>query len=182
MATDDERRRVAAALRAESGPSLMKLMRVLRVGGKDIFSRLADLIDQDCEDGRYEGVHTARPVDRGARGWTSFNERLPEPGAPVLCKGKNGAYYVGKPVTFGGERTAKVWVPHGNEYRSPAAWRPIEPPSCDREALLELSDKIVKDTEEDMDSRAGLVPAYIAGQCLRDVAKCIREACGEVAE
>ena len=43
--TDDERRRVAAALRAESGPSLMKLMQVLRVGGKDIFSRLADLIE-----------------------------------------------------------------------------------------------------------------------------------------
>ena len=45
MTTDDERRRVAAALRAESGPSLTVLMCVLGVGGKDVFSRLADLID-----------------------------------------------------------------------------------------------------------------------------------------
>ena len=51
--------------------------------------------------------------------------------------------------------------------------------TCDREALLALADKIFKDTEEDMDSRAGLVPAYISAQSLRNVAKCIREACGE---
>ena len=151
--TDDERRRVAAALRAYDGKgadadTIGEVTAIIIGAGdadgwswREIYARLADLIDPDCEDGRYEGVHTARPVDRGARGWTSFNERLPEPGAPVLCKGKNGAYYVGKPVTFGGERTAKVWVPHGNEYRSPAAWRPIEPPSCDREALLALADE-----------------------------------------
>lgn len=31
-----------------------------------LLGRLADLIDPDCEEGRYEGVHTARPVDRDA--------------------------------------------------------------------------------------------------------------------
>ena len=45
MTTDDERRRVAAALRAESGPSMMVLMGVLGVGGKDVFPRLAELIE-----------------------------------------------------------------------------------------------------------------------------------------
>ena len=34
--------------------------------GIEVFDRLADLIDPDCEEGRYEGVHTARPVDRDA--------------------------------------------------------------------------------------------------------------------
>ena len=33
---------------------------------EELHARLADLIDPDCEEGRYEGVHTARPVDRGA--------------------------------------------------------------------------------------------------------------------
>ena len=33
---------------------------------RDGLARLADLIDPDCEDGRYEGVRTARPVDRDA--------------------------------------------------------------------------------------------------------------------
>lgn len=47
MVTDDERRRVAAALRAESGPSLTKLMWLLGVGGERLFSRLADHIDPD---------------------------------------------------------------------------------------------------------------------------------------
>ena len=33
---------------------------------KELHDCLADLIDPDCEDGRYEGVRTARPVDREA--------------------------------------------------------------------------------------------------------------------
>ena len=45
MTTDDERRRVAAALRAESGPSLTVLMCVLGVWGERLFPRLADLIE-----------------------------------------------------------------------------------------------------------------------------------------
>lgn len=123
-------------------------------------------------------ARTARPVDREARWWTSFNERLPEPGAPVLCKGKNGAYYVGKPVTFGGERTAKVWVPHGNEYRSPAVWRPIEPPSCDREALLALAGELDRSLGWcEPDERRCV---HVSVGRLREVARRIREACGVV--
>lgn len=70
MATDDERREVAAWLRcaAEQGqpytePTLACFIGADRV---DIWTCLADLIDPDCDEGRYEGVHTARPVDREA--------------------------------------------------------------------------------------------------------------------
>ena len=66
MVTDDERRRVAERLRAANGPSLMVLMEVLGVDGSHVFSRLADLIDPDCDEGRYEGLRTVRPVDREA--------------------------------------------------------------------------------------------------------------------
>ena len=53
-------------------------------------------------------------------------------------------------------------------------------PSCDRDALLALADKVVADTEEDVRSE-DLVSAWQAGEALRDVASKIREACGEVA-
>ena len=43
--TDDERRRVAAALRRASGPSMAVLANVLCVGSDCAFHRLADLID-----------------------------------------------------------------------------------------------------------------------------------------
>ncbi len=95
---------------------------------KGLLGRLADLIEPSC--------------DLGSSGWTSFDERPPEPGAPVLCKGKNGAYYVGKPVTYDGERTGEVWVPRGAEYRSPAAWRPVDSPPCDRDAPLKLAEEL----------------------------------------
>lgn len=49
----------------------------------------------------------------------------------------------------------------------------------DRDALLALADKVFEDTEEDMSTRGKLIPAFIAGQCLRDVARRIREALGE---
>ena len=48
----------------------------------------------------------------------------------------------------------------------------------DRDALLALADKVVADTEEDVRSE-DLVPAWQAGEALRDVASKIREACGE---
>ena len=51
-------------------------------------------------------------------------------------------------------------------------------PECDRDALLALADKVVADTEEDVRSE-DLVPAWQAGEALRDVASKIREACGE---
>ena len=80
--TDEERREVASRLRknAENCPNISLILNVafaddaLRPNGAmdwtvtahDAAMRLADLIDPDCDDGRYEGVHTARPTDRGA--------------------------------------------------------------------------------------------------------------------
>lgn len=102
-----------------------ELLDICNVPGHDLIK--ACDASQSCRD--------TVACDREPPGWTSFDERLPEPGAPVLCKGRNGAYYVGRPVTFGGERTSRVWVPHGAEYRSPVAWRPVDPPPCNCEAL-----------------------------------------------
>lgn len=79
--TDDERRRVAERLRELSGKRDTQgfdchLANAVR--GHDfcetpceechgrLLDELADLIDPDCEDGRYEGLRTARPVDREA--------------------------------------------------------------------------------------------------------------------
>ena len=76
MATDDERREVAERLRdvarAVGGPLgdigfTEAMHRALGGGGwHDMTDRLADLIDPDCEDGRYSVARTARPVDRDA--------------------------------------------------------------------------------------------------------------------
>ena len=78
MATDDERRRVAERLRGEVGcgsswPGIERLGLILgverepRTGWEGrILTRLADLIDPDCEEGRYSVARTARPVDRDA--------------------------------------------------------------------------------------------------------------------
>ncbi len=52
-------------------------------------------------------------------------------------------------------------------------------PSCDRERLLRLAGKVFEDTEGDMRAPGKSIPTFIAGQCLRDVARHIREACGE---
>lgn len=114
---DAERRRVAARLRKAIG--LHEFAEVLGFSWtdesdwvwNDVSNLVADLIEPSC--------------DLGTSGWVSFDERLPEPGVPVLCKGENGTYYVGKPVTYDGERTGEVWVPRGAEYRLPAAWKPV---------------------------------------------------------
>lgn len=45
MVTDDERRRVAERLRRLNAPSLIALMSILDVGGRDMCARLADLIE-----------------------------------------------------------------------------------------------------------------------------------------
>lgn len=75
MPTDDERREVAERLRELDYSDLQEslicaYLDALGIKGYEdwvgIAHRLADLIDPDCEDGRYEGVHTARPVDREA--------------------------------------------------------------------------------------------------------------------
>lgn len=59
---------------------------------------------------------------RAGRTWHDFSDELPPAGASVLCRGKNGALYVGKPVTFKSNGTRKVWVPRGNQYRTPEKW------------------------------------------------------------
>ena len=82
MVTDEERREVAERLRSfvtdDSVYADVDACRVLHSIGlyyKDIdriyfsgfdVARLADLIDPDCDEGRYEGARTARPVDREA--------------------------------------------------------------------------------------------------------------------
>ena len=43
--TDDERRRVAERLRRLNAPSLIAMMSILDVGGRDMCARLADLIE-----------------------------------------------------------------------------------------------------------------------------------------
>ena len=171
MATDAERREVARRLRElevcefdgefiDCGEVENALGLVSDDGAwyeAEGVTRLADLIEPSC--------------DLGPSGWTSFDERPPEPGVPVLCKGKNGAYYVGKPVTLDGERTGKVWVPRGAEYRSPAAWRPVDSPHRDRDVLLALADDIDKQTD------GGMFDAWLEDG--HYIARRIREACGE---
>ena len=78
MVTDDERSEAAERLRDEVGcgsswPGMERLGFILGIKREPrkgwegrILTRLADLIDPDCEEGRYEGVRTARPVDREA--------------------------------------------------------------------------------------------------------------------
>ena len=82
MVTDDERREVAERLRSfvtdDSVYADVDACRVLHGIGlyyKDIdriyfsgfdVARLADLIDPDCEEGRYSVARTVRPVDREA--------------------------------------------------------------------------------------------------------------------
>ena len=63
---------------------------------------------------------------RAGRMWHDFADELPPAKKPVLCRGKNGALYVGKPVTYPkGERTREVWVPRGDQYRKPEKWMEI---------------------------------------------------------
>ena len=84
MVSDDERRRVAAALRdyasfdcedegeeeclvdcADWGERVLNLLGCGDTEG-ECYASLADLIDPDCEEGRYSVARTARPVDREA--------------------------------------------------------------------------------------------------------------------
>ena len=62
---------------------------------------------------------------RAERTWHDFSDELPPVGVSVLCRGKNGALYVGNPVTFKGNGTRKVWVPRGDQYRTPEKWMEV---------------------------------------------------------
>lgn len=63
---------------------------------------------------------------RAERTWHDFADELPPVGVSVLCRGKNGALYVGKAVTLNGSVTREVWVPRGNQYRTPEKWMEVE--------------------------------------------------------
>ena len=47
--TDEERSEVARRLRRLNAPSLIALMSILGVGGRDMCARLADLIEPSCD-------------------------------------------------------------------------------------------------------------------------------------
>ena len=85
MVSDDERREVAERLRKKSRKYARELfsrhtsinayheVREVLYGTDgapkslcEFFDRLADLIDPDCDEGRYSVARTARPVDRDA--------------------------------------------------------------------------------------------------------------------
>ena len=66
-------RMTTSNVRSAYGPSVLRALGLHSIGHEsgdfytlDSVARLADLVDPDCDDGRYEGVHTARPVDREA--------------------------------------------------------------------------------------------------------------------
>lgn len=85
MATDEERRRVARNVRENyirggmgcrtastyNIALAVGIVPEMLVEDIELWNRLADLIDPDCEEGRYEDVRTARPVDREACGEVS---------------------------------------------------------------------------------------------------------------
>ena len=152
MPTNDERRRLAGNMRVFDVVSDAHGRCWLNgtLFGMDITTRseedlrngmahLASFIDPDSIPDNQDGTERllSEPVD----GWTSYGDKFPGPGAPVLCKGKNGAVYVGKPVTVNGKSTNVVWVPRGGEYRAPSAWMPIEAKAgavkvdCDRKTV-----------------------------------------------
>ena len=114
MTSDDERREVAARLRKATG--LHEFAEVLGFDWtddsdwvwNDVSNLVADLIEPEPE-----------------RTWHDFSDELPPVGVSVLCRGKNGALYVGKPVTFKGNVTCKVWVPRGDQYRTPEKWMEV---------------------------------------------------------
>ena len=103
MVTDDERREVAERLRGmhdyETAVPIIRACLGLKRGElmddetrRRMSDRLADLIDPDCDKGRYEGVHTARPVDREAllsvaRGLETFARSSGDGFEPVLSGG-----------------------------------------------------------------------------------------------
>ena len=78
MTSDFERREAAERLRDcrggwSSGSCYYTIINAIGApdtsredGGHALYGILADLIDPDCESDRYEGVHTARAVDREA--------------------------------------------------------------------------------------------------------------------
>ena len=76
--------------------------------------------------GKSEASGRVRAVCVDCLASTDWLAGTDEAGVSVLCRGKNGALYVGKPVTLKGNATRKVWVPRGDQYRTPEKWMEIE--------------------------------------------------------
>ena len=131
MVTDDERRRVAERLRRLNAPSLIAMMSILDVGGRDLCSRLADLIE------------------------------------PPACPSRAVRAYAEEVDWHTGES------PLVHELRGIADRMDRECAPVDRDALLALAE----DVDGAADDSGGFEP--LAGM-LRDIARSIREACGEV--
>ena len=101
MKTNDERRRVAEKLReyaswddegclvdcADWGERVLNLLGCGDDEG-ECYACLADLIDPDCEDGRYSVARTVRPVDRDAL--LALADELEEEPGPIcgMCMGQ----------------------------------------------------------------------------------------------
>lgn len=58
--------------------------------------------------------------------WHDFPKELPPKRRPILCKSRNGVYYVGEAVEINGEVADSVWVPEGGRYRRPSKWKEID--------------------------------------------------------
>ena len=178
MATDDERRRVAERLREFTKDNQWPLT----VGGNsstiryaisdivfgdkkyhsgvDLLDRLADLIEPDTNTDTTKGIE----FDAFSHGIDSIYEWCRE-----RLEGADGAEdYLYCSIMSAIE-----------EYRHPERVTARTARPVDRRALLRLADKVFEDTEGDMSTRGKLMPAFIAGQCLRDVASRIRVLCGE---
>lgn len=141
MINDTERREVARRLREGMENRDDGFIDVVEsaVFGDDLYhssestlERLAELIE---------------PADGGKpAAWRDFAADPPSERRPVLCKSRNGKYYVGSPCFFANDTfTGKVWVPRGANYRRPEKWMEIDAATCekcDRDALIELADEI----------------------------------------
>lgn len=206
MPTDDERREVARRLRERAGKRVLNLGELLWCIGCDesddaeAWNRLADLIEPEKVTGETsDGYHTFDELyDHRARLFSvivrdhrelAWKSRLHNDGTMY-----DGMFIVGV-ETPEGQATYHYDVdPYWGIFdceeldRAPE-WDGHTPqqaidriaalgPSCNRRALLRLADKVFEDTEEDMHAAGKSVPAFIVGQCLRDVARRIREALG----
>ena len=171
MVTDDERKFVAAVLRAYDGSgatadTIGEITALIIGAGDDegwtweqVYARLADLIEPAPTSS--DRGPTPDPTERGIDSIYDWCfERI---------EGADGAEdYLYCSIMSAIE-----------EYRHPGRVTARTARPVDRRALLRLADKVFEDTEGDMSTRGKLMPAFIAGQCLRDVASRIRVLCGE---
>ena len=146
---------MAAALRAESGPSLMVLMSVLGVGGESLLSRLADLIEPAPTSS--DRGPTSDPTERGIDSIYDWCfERI---------EGADGAEdYMLCSIMSAIE-----------EYRHPERVTARTARPVDREGLLALTDGIVDAVRDS--SNIGIEGEF--AEAMRKLARDIRELCGE---